>query len=311
MSSIAYILQLYISASYVVPLYTTSKDSLNFKTKRDDPRIIMMRMKRLSLMMSVNLILIPSLETLLGLNEMTVVQNFLNLGLLPGFQYSTRPSFDIHNTFEGITKSLWLVSLLFVGPLSDNLIYYFLRPRALLVEFRDEFWNLWSFRNFCFAPLTEEIFYTSMLLNIYLATRDHLSWGILLWQPSLFFGIAHAHHAYESYQSGEYTLPAILVSTIFQVTYTTLFGALTNFIYISSGGNTWACIALHSFCNILGFPSGSKIKLFYTVIEKPKARWANIIVQLWGKCYFVLLLIGLILFKDNIKAFKDQDTCLI
>lgn len=82
---------------------------------------------------------------------------------------------------------------LYCGPVLDFVLYHLLNPKSSILEdFYHEFLNIWSFRNFIFAPITEEIFYTSMLLTTYLNLIPHsqLSYQQLFWQPSLFWTCA-------------------------------------------------------------------------------------------------------------------------
>uniref|UniRef100_H2ZDD5 CAAX prenyl protease 2 n=1 Tax=Ciona savignyi TaxID=51511 RepID=H2ZDD5_CIOSA len=68
-----------------------------------------------------------------------------------------------------------------------------------------------------------------------------------------FFGLAHIHHAYEQYKTGYHSFRAITVSTLFQASYTTVFGILSSFIFLRTGHLTSAFVS-HSLCNIMGFP---------------------------------------------------------
>lgn len=70
----------------------------------------------------------------------------------------------------------------------------------------------------------------------------------------LYFGIAHVHHYYEFRLTHPEThiLPAILRS-LFQFTYTSLFGFFAAFVFLRTG-NLPAVILAHSFCNWMGLP---------------------------------------------------------
>ena len=184
------------------------------------------------------------------------------------------------------------MTLLYVGPLMDLFLFYvFTKGKTLYVDYKDEFSNIYCLRNYIFAPITEEIFYTSMLLNTYLmlCPIESLSLKTLLWQPSLFFGLAHIHHAYGSFRTGDQNLITILMNTIIQFGYTTLFGAFTNFIFLRTGGNLWACMFAHSFCNIMGFPGRSRLSLHFTMIEEVKGDWRRKLIAAWNKSYIFLL----------------------
>lgn len=70
----------------------------------------------------------------------------------------------------------------------------------------------------------------------------------------LIFGLAHIHHFYAytvSHPDGPW-LPG-LVQTLFQLSYTTLFGAYATFTYLRTG-SLLAVVLIHAFCNWQGLP---------------------------------------------------------
>lgn len=313
MVSIATILvSLYISASYVAVLYKTSKEIEKYPSRRDDPRVIMMRVKRVSFITVLNLVFVPILLYFLAPSSPdahSLKELILNIGLVPGRYING--SIDLWSYFTDIFKCVWLICLLFVGPLFDSILFYtFVKGQDFFEDIRGDFFTIWGMRNYVFAPITEEIVYTSMLLNTYLVlspSSGSLSYKVLLWQPPIFFGLAHIHHAHEARQIGIQTMPSIILNASFQALYTTLFGSLTNYVFLKTGGNLWACIALHSFCNIMGVPDGSKIVTHYKYTDTPKegstlARFINI----WKKIYILLLPMGILFFKDQLKLLVDN-----
>ncbi|KAL3234538.1 CAAX prenyl protease 2 [Nakaseomyces bracarensis] len=288
-----------ISLSYVAVLYVTSKGIEDFPARRDDPRVIMKRMKNVSIVCIINLLWVPMAYAVLS-DQLTYKEAFLGIGLIPG--YYRNDMWDINSFVIDIIKVLALVALLYVGPLSDKILYYITNRRASPVEdMKNEVMNIWGIRNYIFAPITEEIFYTSMLLNTYLVQKDgRLSLSTMLVQPSMFFSIAHIHHAYEATLVGNFSMSSIILNTVFQMVYTTLFGAFTNFVYLKTGGNLWACILAHTFCNLLGFPDGSAVHEYFTVIRTPSSLRIQQLVSYWNKIYYILLLMGILFFKDNL-----------
>ena len=82
----------------------------------------------------------------------------------------------------------------------------------------------------------------------------------------MIFGIAHLHHlnqgiiarkrAGQSYLSAVLT-PSIIIpgiiQSLFQFTYTSLFGIFAMFVYLRTG-NVYSCILAHTFCNWMGLP---------------------------------------------------------
>ena len=107
------------------------------------------------------------------------------------------------------------------------------------------------FRNLLFAPLVEEWVFRACIVSA-LAATDWSRRGVVLTAP-LFFGVAHVHHGFMQWRRGVPGSTA-LVQTLFQFTYTTLFGVYTSYVYYQTG--SFAAIALsHAFCNMMGVPN--------------------------------------------------------
>ncbi len=70
----------------------------------------------------------------------------------------------------------------------------------------------------------------------------------------LYFGIAHVHHLYE-FRITHPKVPAFVavLRSVFQFTYTSLFGFFAAFVFIRTG-NVYSCILAHTFCNWMGLP---------------------------------------------------------
>lgn len=309
LSPIAVTLLTYISCSYVFVLYLASREAAKYRTKRDDPRVIKKRMRNLIGVMVINLFVVPLIQSRYGsnYNNVSYIEAFLNIGVIPG-HYITG-EWDILSYILDIVKTIGLISLLYISQLVDLVLYYIVtRFETLITDVIEQFNNIWGVRNYIFAPCTEEIFYTSMLLTTYLAFDDQggLTYNILLWQPSIFFGIAHAHHAIEMINNGTHAIAGIFVSVIFQVLYTTLFGAMTNYTFLRSGGNLWACVLLHVFCNLMGFPGGSHLTLHLDVIDKQKDPIVERLVAIWNKVYVLLTIFGVILYFQNVQVLTES-----
>ena len=70
----------------------------------------------------------------------------------------------------------------------------------------------------------------------------------------LYFGIAHLHHLYEfRITHTEVPLFVAVLRSLFQFTYTSLFGFFAAFVFIRTG-NVYTCILAHAFCNWMGLP---------------------------------------------------------
>ena len=70
----------------------------------------------------------------------------------------------------------------------------------------------------------------------------------------LYFGIAHLHHLYEfRLTHREVPFPLAILRSLFQFTYTSLFGFFAAFVLVRTG-NVYTCMLAHTFCNWLGLP---------------------------------------------------------
>ncbi|KZV65651.1 Abi-domain-containing protein [Peniophora sp. CONT] len=131
-------------------------------------------------------------------------------------------------------------------------------------------------RNHVVGPITEELVWRSCIIAGYRlagASRNQI-----IFCTPLSFGAAHLHHGYESYIKLGRTrkaLQAACLNTLFQFTYTTLFGFHCAFLFYRTGSVVPPLIA-HVFCNIMGVPQlpyelrqfprkAQQIKFFYVV----------------------------------------------
>ncbi|QLL34691.1 hypothetical protein HG536_0H00660 [Torulaspora globosa] len=307
----AFLLSLYVAVSYVAAIYTTSRDLEDYPSGRDDPRVIRRRMKRITLVVLMNMFLIPWLISRYGDAEKAVSfrEAVLDLGVVPG--YRRNGIWDIVGYLQEICRAISLIGLLYVGPLTDAFLYYLLVPgKHWYTDFKEEMFNIWGLRNYVFAPITEEIVYTSMLVNIYCSTfpaDSPVRLKTVIWKTPLFFGVAHLHHAYEMQRQGVASFATILFSCTLQIAYTTLFGSLTNYTFLRTGGNLWACIAIHALCNFLGFPESSKLAMHYTVVKKVDSPHLSRLLNIWKKCYLALLVMGLLFAKNMYQVLLQSD----
>lgn len=293
MLSSAFLTSLFVSASYVLGVYATSINVNDYRSGRDDPQVIRQRMGRITIISILNLFLVPWILCHFGSAD-SMRDAVLHLGLWPH---------HLSYLFEAL-RALLLIGLLYVGPIIDSLLYYLFVPSGNpFQDFKEELNNIWGFRNYIFAPVTEEIFYTSMILNCYmLLPHEEVTQLKLVWFTPFFFGLAHLHHAYETYRNSRTTMATVILTTALQVTYTTLFGCLTNCVFLKTGGNLWSCIILHAFCNLMGFPEPSQLTIYYTDVRKPPSTFAAKLLTWWNRIYFILLILGIWLFKSNFNA---------
>ncbi|GAA6055966.1 hypothetical protein NBRC10513_004975 [Rhodotorula toruloides] len=178
---------------------------------------------------------IPRALSLLGLALPSTPANLARLVLYP----------------LGLTASLFLGSL-YVAYLEGELPGQ--RGARTWVDWKRKFEGWKGVRNYIGAPLTEELTFRSCILAI----SSLGGWSIpkLIFLSPLWFGLAHVHHARETYIAHGRTSRALLVATaqsLFQLAYTTLFGWYASFLFLRTGSIIPPFLA-HAFCNAMGVP---------------------------------------------------------
>ncbi|KAJ7081886.1 hypothetical protein B0H15DRAFT_924169 [Mycena belliarum] len=147
--------------------------------------------------------------------------------------------------------------ILFLGPLYASYLASELPGQAGFSVSRDFFkvFTTWiGFRNYIWAPLTEEIVFRACVLSVYAMSGSN-HWKMIAFAP-LVFGLAHVHHAWEAYTRLGRTSAALkraVISTVFQTAYTTLFGAHASFLFLRTSSLA-VPLSAHIFCNIMGVP---------------------------------------------------------
>ncbi len=100
--------------------------------------------------------------------------------------------------------------------------------------------------------MTEEVLFRSAAVPLMLLARTSTAQTIFL--SPVIFGLAHFHHFYE-FRISYPQVPAVaaVARSLFQLTYTTLFGAYATFLFLRSGSLPAICL-VHAFCNSMGLP---------------------------------------------------------
>lgn len=181
------------------------------------------------------------------------------------------------------------------------------------------------------GPITEEIIFRSLITQLHLLSR--LSPTKTIFLTPLYFGIAHIHHFYEYKLTNprEETLP-VLLRSLFQFTYTTLFGWYATFVFIRTGSLA-AVVVAHSFCNWCGLPRlwGRVEPEAYRVLRESiknadknngpnytdgagRGRFQNCISECfamrWSVAYYVLLVAGAIAFQRGLWLLTESEGAL-
>lgn len=168
------------------------------------------------------------------------------------------------------------------------------------------------------GPITEELIFRSLLIPLHLLTA--LTPTRTLFLTPLYFGIAHIHHFYEFHLTHPRTplLPALLRS-LFQFTYTTLFGWYASFLFLRTG-SLWAVVLVHAFCNWCGLPRvWGKVEAGEMIGPigrgKGDGEASKAAVQVadgrlgigWTVAYYVLLVAGAVAFWKELWVLTDSE----
>ncbi|KAK4169201.1 hypothetical protein QBC43DRAFT_58163, partial [Cladorrhinum sp. PSN259] len=158
------------------------------------------------------------------------------------------------------------------------------------------------------GPLTEELLFRSSALPLLLPLSAHSpsSPYSLLYIVPLIFGLSHIHHYYEfALQNPRVPATAALVRSVFQLGYTTLFGAYATFLYLRTGSLYAVCL-VHTFCNCMGLPQIWGRVEFPDEYLGDKRRSVG-----WTVGYYVLLLTGAVLWYKNLWLLSASEFGLV
>ncbi|KAL9039298.1 MAG: hypothetical protein Q9180_002615 [Flavoplaca navasiana] len=218
-----------------------------------------------------------------------------------------------------IAKSLLLTALLFTGPLFEGAVVEGRWKNWIQGRTMHESLSSWiGWRNYVVGPVTEEILFRSLLVPLHLLTPLSPIRIVLL--TPLYFGIAHIHHFYEFVLTHPHTpwTPSILRS-LFQFTYTTMFGWYATFVFIRTG-NVIAVILAHTFCNWAGLPrlwgrveprvaiGGPTVRgkedSEGELSQERMAHWG------WSFSYYVLVVVGAVGFQQCLWTLTESPRAL-
>ncbi|KAI9466986.1 hypothetical protein BJY52DRAFT_1111410 [Lactarius psammicola] len=272
----AHLINAVLTIGYVLPLYFTKYTRLSFsKTQanngsrpknpserwRDDPTVIKARLLSVSASMIASVFLVHYVVVSNQSNAANVSRHTTRY---LGFSFRMR---DLPAHF--------VTPMLFLGPLYGRYLARdlpFMRPWIFNKPNKNAF-DWISFRNyfigsdspmdpyesliangFMQAPISEEVVWRSCIVCAYrLAGASNTS--IVFFTP-ISFGSAHLHHVWETYNLYGRTRQALrraLLLTLFQFTYTTLFGFHSAFLLLRTG-SLLPSVSAHIFCNFMGFP---------------------------------------------------------
>ncbi|KAF2722147.1 Abi-domain-containing protein [Polychaeton citri CBS 116435] len=235
--------------AYIAPFYLSPTLRTSPLNSRDSPAVIAARVRAVTI--TCLLCAAVTLYVLLVIGKLPLFAAFQLLGVWPV-------------SLSDIAKVLLLCVILFVGPLYEGIIVEKAWKHGLfsLAVWKDYFWDdPRSNRNLVVAPVSEEWVFRSLTLSLYLLARAAPVRTIILKTP-LIFGLAHLHHLAEFLQThttSNRKLPPLnvvvmgVLRSVFQFSYTSLFGFFAAFVYLRTG-SVLAAIVAHSFCNRMGLP---------------------------------------------------------
>ncbi|AOA64666.1 CAAX prenyl protease 2 involved in a-factor maturation [Komagataella phaffii CBS 7435] len=285
------------SASYVLVIHLRPTRALPHQPiDRNNPLTIKERCQRASVLTATHVLLLPILLKVLRLSE--IAETTAKLGIVVGYHNQSWSFSNLQDDIVSIFKALGLTMILFSGPIVDY--FYYSNSTEVIKQDLAYVVSLEGMRDLLVGPITEELLYRSCSISLMLVANDYANkflfgqhWLIMV--SSLYFGIAHLHHAVELYHCKRYSLTTITISTAFQWSYTTLFGIYASFLYLRTG-SVWSAIVVHSFCNMMGFPR--------LTFGRDEARD-------WKVGYYVLLALGSVLFKKFLYSLTESNHTLL
>ncbi|KAF2640811.1 Abi-domain-containing protein [Massarina eburnea CBS 473.64] len=234
----AALLSLLFTVIYVVPFYLSPATRPSPRLTRDAPSSIRARVRAVSFSCVVSVLL-----TVYVLHQTGHVSPWEIVKLLGLWPISLWDS----------ARTMLLVAILFAGPLFeygivDGELKSWLRGRGV-----HESLSSWiGYRNYVVGPVSEELIWRALVIPLHVLAQ--FSAHQIIFLTPLYFGVAHVHHLYEFRLTHPQTpLSLAVLRSLFQFTYTSLFGFFAAFVFIRTG-NVYTCVLSHTFCNWMGLP---------------------------------------------------------
>ncbi|OTA60236.1 hypothetical protein K449DRAFT_396186 [Hypoxylon sp. EC38] len=278
---------------YVVPFYLSRTTRPSPTLSRDAPSVIRARIASVSLTCAICSTITFVILTSQG--RATTAEALHTMGYWPIGLVETG-------------KCFLLTAVLFAGPLYEYLIvdqgwrdWLALRP---LSELFGE-WTKW--RNIVAGPFTEEVLFRSAAVPLMLAAQTSVTTTIFL--SPLVFGLAHLHHYYEFRLSHPHMATSfLLMRSMMQLGYTTLFGAYATFLFLRSG-SLLAVFVIHAFCNCMGLPRvWGRVLPAVMADERGQSSKPSVI---WTVAYYVLLVTGAVGWYKNLGSLTESSNALV
>lgn len=156
------------------------------------------------------------------------------------------------------------------------------------------------------GPLTEEVLFRSASVPLMVLARTPLARTIFV--SPLVFGLAHVHHLYEFRVTHPgVPLAAALLRSVFQLGYTTLFGAYATFVFLRSG-SLLAAFGVHVLCNCMGLP---RVWGRVEGVDRARGGEAVALSRGWSVAYYVLLVVGAVAWWRQLWALTESGNALV
>ncbi|PSN67841.1 hypothetical protein BS50DRAFT_492445 [Corynespora cassiicola Philippines] len=216
--------------TYVVPFYLSSATRPSPQLSRDAPSSIKARVRAVTFSTLISLAVTVYVLHVHGNASPSDILSWL--GCWPVSLLDT-------------ARTMLLVAILFAGPLFEHGI----------VEGEWEDWircrGMYN-TNMSQGPVSEELIWRALIIPLHVLAQ--FSGKQIIFLTPLYFGIAHIHHLYEFRLTHRQTpLLFAVLRSLFQFTYTSLFGFFAAFVFVRTG-NVFSAILAHSFCNWMGLP---------------------------------------------------------
>jgi len=251
----AHLINSALTLGYVLPLYLTKFIPLSLPEKnrtpfsrapelgRDHPAVIRTRLFSVLVSTTASLCLVHYIVAASQSDPLQAGWDTTAVQL--GF------SFSKHDV-----AAYFVTPALFLGPLYGRYLSNDLPFMGnLTFDERMRSWFSWiGIRNYIAGPISEELVWRSCLVCAYrLAGASNT---FLIFFTPISFGAAHLHHVWETYNKFGRTRQALqraVLITLFQFTYTTLFGFHAAFLFLRTS-SLFPSMFAHTFCNVMGFP---------------------------------------------------------
>lgn len=148
-------------------------------------------------------------------------------------------------TWNCVVLPLLMVAALFLGPLALEL-----NDRGGGRTLSAMLSDVYVWRNYIVAPVTEEYLFRGIVLSTLLTSWSQIS---AVFISSCIFGLMHTHYfLYKLIFNPNPRDKAEVSCVIFQCFYTSIFAFYNAYVYLVSG-NLISPILVHTFCNLVGF----------------------------------------------------------